>query len=60
MNIDAFFDRVIDLSNLIEKEGLVDQANDIRNVIDYSFLGTELFMGLRWHLAQVENNSTLS
>ena len=34
---------MIDLSNLIEKEGLASQANDIRNAIDCSFTGGELF-----------------
>ena len=61
MNIDAFFDRVINLANLIEKEGMAKSANDLRDMIKYnSFVKTELFMGLRWHLAQVEENSSLS
>ena len=61
MNLDAFFDRVFDLANLIEKEGMAKSANDLRDMIKHnSFVKTELFMGLRWHLAQVEENSSLS
>ncbi len=47
MNLDAFFDTVFDLANLIEKEGAKKSANDLRDMIKYnSFVKTELFMGL--------------
>lgn len=56
-----FFDRVFDLANLIEKEGMTKSANDLRDMIKYnSFVKTELFMGLRWHLEQIEWRSSLS
>lgn len=58
--MDDFFNRAKNLANLLEKEGLVDQANNIRHAIDYSFTGTELFGELLWHLEQVEKNSSLS
>ena len=60
MNQDDFFDRAKDLANLIEKEGLASQAYDIRNAIDCSFTGGELFGALLWHLEQVEKSSSLS
>jgi hypothetical protein len=53
MNAFEHYMKVRELISRLEHEGLSAEAQDLRSVLEGGATGTEIFMGLRFHLSKI-------
>jgi hypothetical protein len=55
----TYYDRARDIARELTRAGLADDALALEEAIDTGSTGTEIMMGLRWHLRRIDASHTL-